>query len=81
MRMTITFRLGSTINSAQADSFCAVHVNEIQIAVPYTLNPSDVLLQRLRFGRPVPLADDRSTYLVNANVVNAFRLSGNRVRA
>jgi len=68
--------------SSRQTLFARYMLTKIQVAVPYELNPSDVLTSS-GFG-----SDDQShsltigsTYLVNANVVNAFRLSGNRVRA
>jgi len=62
--------------------FARYMLTKIQTALPYDLARNDVLTSS-GFG-----SDDQShsltigsTYLVNPNVVNSFRLSGNRVRA
>jgi hypothetical protein len=68
--------------SSKQTLFARYMLTKIQVALPYSFTPNDVLTSS-GVG-----SDDQShsltlgsTYLVSANVVNSFRVSGNRVRA
>jgi hypothetical protein len=76
----IPLRVDYQVSSKQ-NVFARYMWTKNEIAVPYALNPADVLTAG-GVG-----ADDQShsltlgqTYLVGANIVNSLRLSGNRVR-
>jgi hypothetical protein len=77
----IPVRVDYAVSSKQT-LFARYMLTKIETAVPYTLSPIDVLTSS-GVG-----SDDQShsltlgsTYIVNPNIVNSFRLSGNRVRA
>src|SRR5205085_12494612 len=68
--------------SGKQTLFARYMLTKIQVALPFALESSDVLTAGA-FG-----SNDQShsltvgdTYIVSPNVVNSFRLSGNRVRA
>lgn len=68
--------------SAKQSLFVRYMLTRQQIAIPYNLNPADVLTSS-GVG-----SDDQAhsltvghTYLFGPNVVNSFRLAGNRIRA
>ena len=77
----IPLRVDDQISNKQT-LFGRYMLTKIQVAVPYSLSSADVLTAG-GYG-----SDDQShsltigdTYIINPNVVNSFRISGNRVRA